>query len=107
MYAEVIKDLEIRSFSWITHGGPMGQEVLNPVAGVLIRRGKSTHAEKKAVSNTDTEKAMSGWRQRLEDASGSQGTSVAPELRTEVWADYPLEQGPQTQTMYQYLLSDQ
>ena len=94
VFAGVIKDLKIRSSSWITHGGPLGQGVLNPATGVLIRRREETHREKKAVSNTDAEeKAMRGWSQKQEDASRSQGTSVAPEVRREVWADYPLEQG--------------
>ena len=54
VFAGVIKDLEIRSSSWITHGGPLGQGVLNPATGVLIRRREDTHTQRRKLSQTQT-----------------------------------------------------
>ena len=56
IFADVIKDLEIRSFSWITHGGPLGREVLNPATGVLIKRGENTHTHRRKPCQTQTQR---------------------------------------------------
>ena len=96
VFADIIKDLEIRSSSCITHGGLLREGGLNPATGVLLKRREYTHTQRrKPCQDTDTEeKIMCGWRQRLERCLHKpRNISSLQKLGERSGADYPLEQG--------------